>query len=159
MDTSSRGVLVVDPDRVRPEDFVEYRLVRLADRLERRFTAALGPGGLSPRQFSVLAVLAAEPGITSADLARAVLTRPQSMHALLDQLQARGLVDRGAQRGRGRAAPVRLTADGRAVLSTSAARVVALEAETRARLGETDYRELLHVLDRVEDVIGPAAPD
>jgi DNA-binding MarR family transcriptional regulator len=159
MDTSSRGVLVVEPDRLRPEDFVEYRLVRLADRLERRFTAALGPGGLSPRQFSVLAVLAAEPGITSADLARAVLTRPQSMHALLDQLQARGLVDRGAQRGRGRAAPVQLTADGRAALSTSAARVVALEAQTRKRLGEADYRELLRVLDRVEHVIDPAVPE
>jgi DNA-binding MarR family transcriptional regulator len=143
-------------DTLRPQDFVEYRLVRLAEQLERRFSAAVGAGGLSARQFSVLAVLAAEPGITSADLARAVLTRPQSMHALLEQLQARGLVDRGAQRGRGRAAPVRLTAAGRAVLSTSAARVVALDAQTRAGLGEADHRELVRLLDRVEEVVGLA---
>jgi DNA-binding MarR family transcriptional regulator len=145
---------VVDRGELRPQDFVEYRLVRVADHLERRFTAALGPVELSARQFSVLAVLAETPEITSAGLARAVLTTPQSMHTLLDQLQARGLVDRGRVRGRGRPAPVRLTADGRAVLSASGARVVALEGETRARLGEADYRQLVRLLDRVEDIIG-----
>lgn len=138
---------------MRPQDFVEYRLVRLADQLQRRFTAALAPTGLSPRQFSVLSVLASTPEITSADLARAVLTTPQSMHTLLDQLQARGLVDRGAVRGRGRPAPVQLTADGRAALAASGARVVALEQETRSRLGEDDYAQLARMLDRVEDIL------
>jgi DNA-binding MarR family transcriptional regulator len=146
------------PSQLRPEDFLEYRLVRLADQLERRFSAALAPCALSPRQFGVLAVLATTPGITSAELARAVLTTPQSMHSLLDQLQARGLVDRGPRRGRGRAAPVRLTTDGLAVLSTSGGRVVTLEAETRARLGEADYRQLVDLLDRMEGIIGLPAP-
>ncbi len=145
---------MIDPGGLRPQDFVEYRLVRLADQLERRFTAALAPAEVSPRQFSVLAVLAARPEITSAGLARAVLTTPQSMHTLLDQLQVRGLVDRGQVRGRGRPAPVRLTADGLAVLSASAARVVELESETRARLGEASYQQLVRLLDRVEDIIG-----
>ncbi len=139
---------------LQPQDFVEYRLVRLADQLQRRFTDALAPTGLSPRQFSVLAVLASSPEITSAGLARAVLTTPQSMHTLLDQLQARGLVDRGPVRGRGRPAPVRLTPDGRAALAESGARVVALEQETRSRLGETGYAELSRVLDRLEDALG-----
>lgn len=143
---------------LRPQDFVEYRLVRVADQLERRFTAALAPTELTPRQFSVLAVLAGAPEITSAGLARAVLTTPQSMHTLLDQLQARGLVDRGQVRGRGRPALVRLTADGRAALSASGARVVELEGETRARLGEADYAQLVRLLDRVEDIIGVPAP-
>ena len=126
---------MVEPDELRPQDFVEYRLVRLADQLERRFTAALAPTELSPRQFSVLAVLASTPETTSAGLARAVLTTPQSMHTLLDQLQARGLVERGQVRGRGRPAPVRLTADGLAMLSASGARVVELEDPGPARGG------------------------
>ncbi len=149
---------MADPQALRPEDFVEYRLVRLADRLERRFSTALAPDRLSPRQFSVLAVLAATPGVTSADLARAVLTTPQSMHTLLDQLQARGLVDRGPQRGRGRAAPVQLTAAGRELLSRAGERVVALEAQTRAHLGEDDHRHLVRLLGRVEDGL-EASPD
>ena len=143
-----------DPGNVRPEDFVEYRLVRLADQLERRFTAALAPTELSPRQFSVLAVLASTPDVTSAGLARAVLTTPQSMHTLLDQLQSRGLIDRGQVRGRGRPAPVRLTPDGLALLSAASARVTELEDETRARLGEARYHQLVRLLGRVEDVVG-----
>jgi DNA-binding MarR family transcriptional regulator len=143
---------------LRPQDFVEYRLVRLGDRLERRFTAALAPVGLSARQFSVLAVLAATPEVTSADLARAVLTTPQGMHTLLDQLQSRGLVDRGTRRGRGRPAAVRLTAEGLALLAESGARVVQLDAETRARLGEADHQQLLRLLDRMEDAVDPARP-
>jgi len=144
---------VADPGDVRPEEFVEYRLVRVAAQLERRFSAALAPTGLSPRQFSVLAVLASTPEVTSADLARAVLTTPQSMHTLLDQLQERGLVDRGQLRGRGRPAPVRLTDDGVAVLSESAARVRELERRTRDRLGETGYQQLVGLLDRVEGMV------
>ena len=139
-----------------PDDFVEYRLVRLADRLQQRFTAALTPHDLSPRQFSVLAVLAATPGVTSADLARAVLTTPQSMHTLLDQLQNRELVDRGERRGRGRAAAVQPTARGRDLLAAAGERVVELEAETRARLGEVDYRQLIRLLGRVEAIVAPA---
>lgn len=144
---------MVDPGEVRPEEFLEYRLVRLADQLERRFTAALAPVGLSPRQFSVLAVLASTPQITSAGLARAVLTTPQSMHTLLGQLQARGLIDRGQLRGRGRPAPVRLTTAGTAALSESSARVRELDGRTRDRLGEAGYHRLVGLLDRLEDIV------
>lgn len=140
----------------RPEDFVEYRLVRLADRLQQRFTAALAPHELSPRQFSVLAVLATTPGITSADLARAVLTTPQSMHTLLEQLQTRELVDRGERRGRGRAAAVRPTARGLELLAAAGERVVELDAETRQRLGQDDYLQLIRLLDRVEEIVQSA---
>ena len=150
---------MADPGELRPQDFLEYRLVRLGDQLERRFTAALAPLGLSARQFSVLAVLAAEPDVTSAELARAVLTTPQGMHTLLDQLQDRGLVDRGPRRGRGRPAPVRPTADGLALLAKAGARVMQLEAETRARLGEADHQQLLRLLDRMQAVVDGQAPD
>lgn len=138
-----------------PDDFLEYRLVRLADRLSQRFSAALGPHELSPRQFSVLAVLAANPGVTSAELARAVLTTPQSMHTLLEQLQRRDLVDRGEHRGRGRAAGVRPTGRGMDLLAAAGERVVALEAETREQLGEEDYGQLVRLLGRFEDIVAP----
>jgi hypothetical protein len=45
------------------------------------------------------------------------------------------------------------------VLSTSAARVVALDAHTRAGLSEADHRELVRQLDRVEEVVGLAQGD
>ena len=137
----------------RPDEFVGYRLVRLAERLERRFAATLAPHGLTPRQFSVLFVLAASPGVTSAELARAVLTTPQGMHALVEQLERRGLVERGAERGRGRAAPVHVTDEGRTLLERASGTVRELDGRTRARLGD-DYGRLSAILDRVE---GPPA--
>lgn len=137
-----------------PDDFVEYRLVRLAGRLERRFAAALAPTGLSPRQFSVLTVLAGSPGVTSAELARAVLTTPQSMGPLLDQMEARGLVERTAERGRGRAAPVRVTDAGAARLREATALAGALDRETRSWLGERDHRKLGHLLGILEGHVG-----
>ena len=153
---------MADPGR--PDEFVEYRLVRLADRLERRFAAALAPYRLTPRQFSVLVVLDASPGATSAELARTVLTTPQGMHTLVDQLERRGLVERGVERGRGRAAPVRVTSAGRDLTSRAVESVRALDARTRARLGD-DYARLSAALDRLEDddvtplvADGPAHP-
>lgn len=142
-----------EPAGLRPEDFLEYRLVRLADHLQRRFSAALAPSGLSARQFSVLAILAATPGVTSAELARAVLTTPQSMHTLLDQLQSRGIVERGPLRGRGRAAPVTPTHLGLELLDTAGRAVIALERGTRERLGERDYDRLARLLDRLDVIV------
>lgn len=138
---------------LRPEDFVGYRLVRLADRLGRRFAEDLAPLGLTARQFSVLAVLAGNPGMTSAEVARAVLTTPQSTGPLLDQLAGRGLVERGGTRGRGRAAPVRPTPEGLRLLGLAGTRVAAQDAELRSRLGRQDTAGLLALLDRLEDAV------
>jgi hypothetical protein len=44
-------------------------------------------------------------------------------------------------------------------VSAAGARVVALETGTRARLGEADYRQLVRLLDRVEQAVGlPSHP-
>jgi len=61
----------------------------VAHGLEARFKAALAVFELSPRQFSVLAVLVERPEVTVAEIARAVLTTPQSMAALTEGLEAR----------------------------------------------------------------------
>src|SRR5664279_4789299 len=100
-----------------PEVFVEYRLVRLAELLRRRFDTAVRPQGLTARQFSVLAVVRSRPGVTSADLARAVLTTPQSMGAIIDQLETAGLLQSRPRRGRGVPAPTELSAAGEKALA------------------------------------------
>lgn len=127
---------------------MEYRLIRVADRLRRRFDEALRPHGLTARQFSVLAVLRARPGVTSADLARAVLMTPQSMGALVDQLERAGLVQERPRRGRGVPAPTVLSAAGDETLDTAAATVRVLEERTRHALGN-DAAPLLRGLERL----------
>lgn len=133
---------------VDPELFVEYRLVRVADRLRRRFDNALRPHGLTARQFSVLSVLRARPGVTSAELARAVLMTPQSMGALVDQLERTGLVQPRARRGKGVPTPTRLSPAGSKALDAASGTVRDLEAETRQALG-ADLEPLLQGLERL----------
>lgn len=81
---------------------------RLADRLEAH--------DLTPIHFGVLAYLALAPELTQAELARAVLLRPQSIAPLLDGLGERGLIRRTGDRARGRRNPVQITDEGRSVL-------------------------------------------
>lgn len=132
-----------------PETFLEYRLVRTGERLRRRFEEALRPHGLTARQFSVLAVLRARPDIVSADLARAVLTTPQSMGALLDQLEGAGYVEPRSRQGKGVRAPTRLSAAGIEVLNAATATIRAIDDATRAVIGP-DLPVLLRALERLE---------
>ncbi|MGV8909724.1 MAG: MarR family winged helix-turn-helix transcriptional regulator [Propionicimonas sp.] len=132
-----------------PERFVEYRLIRLAVQLRRRFEIALRPVGLSPRQFSVLAVVQSRPEVTSADLARAVLTTPQSMGVIIEQLEGAGLLQPRERRGKGVPSPTRLSMKGESTLQAALSRVQSLDAETRRHLRK-EYAALERILGVLE---------
>jgi DNA-binding MarR family transcriptional regulator len=81
-----------------------------------RLAERLAGHGLHPVHFGVLAHLVLAPEMTQADIARAVLQRPQSIAPLLDGLEERGLIRRTGDRARGRRNPVQITDDGRHAL-------------------------------------------
>lgn len=142
------------PDRFSPtrddvDAIAAWSVIRAARVLARRLADVLAPLGLTPVEFGVLVQLAAteEPddtgttddpaavsvgtpaaGLAQADLARAVGVRPQSMTALVATLTDRGLIDRGAERGRGRRSRIVLTDDGRTVLAQAFPVVLASNA-------------------------------
>lgn len=86
-----------------------WSLIRAARRAGQIVSDALRPHGLNPVQFGVLAQLAAAGMMTQAQLARAVLVRPQSMAPLLTEMEELGLITRSQMRERGRSNPVALT--------------------------------------------------
>lgn len=94
-----------------------WSVIRAAHDLERRVTALFDAYGLSPVQFGVLCYLAANGPMTTADLARSVLVRPQSMAGVVNTMDGRGLVTRHGPRGRGRSNPISLTPDGENLLA------------------------------------------
>lgn len=100
-----------------------WTVVRAARELARRLSEELAPLGLSPVEFGALVQLAASGELNQAELARAVGVRPQSMGALVGGLETRGLVERGAAPGRGRASRLHLTRDGRELLAAAWPRV------------------------------------
>src|SRR4051794_37664521 len=79
--------------------------------------AALRAHGLSGAQYAALSVLARDPGISGADLARACNTTPQAMNGVLATLERDGLVERSPHPTHGRILQVSLTPE-ESVVST-----------------------------------------
>jgi DNA-binding MarR family transcriptional regulator len=89
---------------------------------------ALDAHGLSPAQYGALSVLAREPGVSGADLARACNTTPQAMNGVLATLEREGLVERHSHPTHGRILQVDLTSKGRHRLEKADPAVRTLEA-------------------------------
>jgi DNA-binding MarR family transcriptional regulator len=98
------------------DEVLTWNLVRVARFAGQRLAERLAGHGLHPVHFGVLAHLVIAPEMTQADIARAVLQRPQSIAPLLDGLEERGLIRRTGDRARGRRNPVQITDDGRRAL-------------------------------------------
>lgn len=123
-----------------------WELVQTAHLASRRFTDVFAAAGLSPAQFGVLASLADGDDLSQADLARAVLVRPQSMGRLIASMVAQGLVARDGPGGRGRRTGLVITAAGRRALDT--ARPAAHALNEPAALG-LDADQLATLVDHL----------
>lgn len=93
-------------------DLVLWELVQTAQLAARAFRDLFATVGLTPTQFGVLAYLADGDDFTKAQLARALMVRPQSMDPLIETLLADGLVERDGPPRRGRAAGITITPGG-----------------------------------------------
>ncbi|MGN7190785.1 MULTISPECIES: MarR family winged helix-turn-helix transcriptional regulator [unclassified Curtobacterium] len=107
----------VTPDDI--DAIAAWTVVRAARELARRLGEDLAHLDLTPVEFGALVQLAAADHLSQADLARAVGIRPQSTATLVAALGTRGLVERGAAPGRGRASRLHLTPAGRELLAAA----------------------------------------
>ena len=89
---------------------------------------ALRPHGITAPQYAALSVLARDPGISGADLARACITTPQAMNGVIGTLERAGLVERPPHPTHGRILQIDLTAEGRRRLDATTPTVHVLEA-------------------------------
>jgi DNA-binding MarR family transcriptional regulator len=89
---------------------------------------ALRPHGLTPPQYGVLSVLARDPGLSGADLARVVNTTPQAMNEVLATLERKHLIERRPHPTHGRILQATLTDQGQRRLQAANPAVRALEA-------------------------------
>jgi DNA-binding MarR family transcriptional regulator len=135
-----------------------WTLVQTAHLAARAYSELFAAHGLTPAQFGVLACLADGDDLSQADVARAVLVRPQSMARLVTDLVAAGLVARTGEGGRGRRTGLVLTQHGRAALDRARPAAYAFDQPQRLGLTSTEADELLRLLARVsEQLEGHAA--
>ncbi len=131
-----------------PDDAVGWTVVRLAHLLGRQFDHALKQLALTPRQFGVLATIAAEPGINSGQLARKVLVTAQSMGELVTGLEKAGYLTRDHDRGRGRRLDMHLTPAGHDVLTRAFGVVAGLNAPHALGLSHQETAQLNTLLHK-----------
>lgn len=129
-----------------------WTLVRAARRAVHELTEVLAGYDLTPVQFGVLAQLAVDGSATQAALARATFLRPQSMGTLVEAMAHRGLLEWTAPRGRGRRAPLQLTAAGARLLHDVRGPVMTTNDLSWAGINHDDAAALnAHLLHLVHD--------
>ena len=95
---------------------------------------ALRAHRLTGAQYAALSVLARDPGMSGADLARASNTTPQAMNGVLGTLERDGLVERHPHPTHGRILQVTLTREGERRLEAATPAVRGLEDAIEADL-------------------------
>jgi DNA-binding MarR family transcriptional regulator len=127
-----------------------YRLRRAQLAVFAEFATAFRELAIRPADYSALVVIADNPGRRQADLALALTMQRANLVALIDGLEARGLVERRPVAGDRRSNALFLTSEGEAF--TARARVVQdrFEAELVERIGGVKAREtLLDMLTKI----------
>ncbi|MDH2429671.1 MarR family winged helix-turn-helix transcriptional regulator [Sphaerisporangium sp. TRM90804] len=134
-------------------DLPLWELIQTSHVVARRFTEVFASVGLTPTQFGVLASLADRDDLTQAELARAIMVRPQSMNELFVSLLERGLVARDGPGGRGRRTGLRITEAGRALLHHAQPPVAAFNAPGAIGLSPAEAADLTRLLRIVRETL------
>ena len=115
----------------------------------RDFAAAMGDLDLTQKQFAVMELISANPGLSQVDIGQALGTDRATMMALIDRLDARGLVVRRRSARDGRRQELSLTAEGAALMQVARSRIAAHEKRFLSGIGPEEAQTLLDALRRL----------
>lgn len=101
---------------------------------------------LTPVQRTVLQLISATPGSSSAELARRTHVTPQTMHKLVTNLEHGGLLALRPRPGHGRILDAQLTERGHELVAEADAVAQAIEDRMTAGLGQGRRQQLLDLL-------------
>lgn len=130
-------------------DHVGYVVRRAQLAIFKDFIKTLAPVDIRPAQYSVLIVIGQNPGLTQAELGRALAIKRANLVGMLNELERRKLARRVSSPSDRRSHALHLTAHGRQMLDRF--HRLALEHEKRATqtLDPAEKRTLLDLLNRV----------
>ena len=101
--------------------------------------------------FSVLSLVAHNPGITSRQLCATLNVLPPNLVGLIAALERRGLIERRPHPSDGRAMGVHLTSEGTDLTAQAEATVALLEQDASGRLTTTERKTLIRLLQKIYD--------
>ena len=130
-------------------DSLGYALRRAQLRVYDRFYEMLGAMDLSPARVTALSIIAMEPDINQATLAKRLDVAGPSVLKLVDALEEGGLIRREDVADARRRYTLVLTAAGRAKVEALRSALAAYEASLARQLSAAERTQLLALLERV----------
>ena len=140
---------VEDVDTSFLEGLLGYNARRAALAVIDVFLQRMAPFQLKPVDFSVLSVVAHNPGITSRQLCSTLGILPPNLVGMVNTLEKRELVARKPHPRDGRAMGLHLTPTGQKLMRDAEKTAAALEAEVASRLSTAELRTLIGLLKKV----------
>jgi DNA-binding MarR family transcriptional regulator len=131
------------------ESLLGYNARRASLAVIEVFLERMAPYGLKPVDFSVLSLVAHNPGITSRQLCAALGVLPPNLVGMVNQLEKRELIERQPHPHDGRAMGLHLTSAGLKLIRDAEHTAAQLEAEVAGRLTAGEQRTLLRLLRKV----------
>lgn len=134
-----------------PEHRLAFLLKRAQHAFRTRVDDALRPLNLTAPQFAVLAAVNTDAGISNAELARLAFVTPQSMQAILANLERAGLLTRTPHPQHRRILCSALTDRGREVYEQARREVDEIERLLVAAIGSENADHFADMLSRCAD--------
>ena len=127
-----------------------YQMVQADIPLKRTFFKHIGePLGLRPVEFTILVLLAHNPGATGKQLSQALAVTAPNITILLDKMSEKGLVERVRSETDRRAQNVHLTTAGQRLAKRALAVSKTMEQDVLRHLSEGERVMLLELLQKV----------
>jgi DNA-binding MarR family transcriptional regulator len=131
------------------ETLLGYNARRAALAVIDVFLVRMAPFELKPVDFSVLSLVAHNPGITSRQLCTTLGILPPNLVGMVNALEKRELILRKPHPRDGRAMGLHLTPPGQKLMRDAERTAAALEADVAARLTPAEQRTLITLLKKV----------
>lgn len=131
------------------ETFVGYNARRAWLIVSEVFADRMAVYGLKQVDFSVLSLLAHNPGSTSRQLCSTLDILPPNLVSLIAGMDGRGLIERRPHPHDGRAIGLYLTAAGEQLVREAEQTVMQLEADCSARLTPRERETLIKLLQKI----------
>ncbi|MDT7514120.1 MarR family winged helix-turn-helix transcriptional regulator [Rhodoferax mekongensis] len=150
-----RKVAVPEAAPVEPVDtsylrtLVGYNARRASLAIIESFMVRMAPYDLKVVDFSVLSLVAHNPGITSRQLCAALSVLPPNLVGLIATLERRGLIERLPHPSDGRAMGVHLTPQGVELMAQAEQTAFDLEMDATSRLTDAERKTLIRLLQKV----------
>lgn len=138
------------------EGLVGYNARRAAIAVIGVFLERMAPYGFRVVDFSVLTLIAHNPGITSRQLSSTLSILPPNLVGMVRQMQSRGLIEKRPHPSDRRAQGLYVTPAGQRLQAETQAVVAALESDATDRLTEVERATLIQLLRKVYERDDPA---